>query len=228
MLSNTEKGSDKTETRTDYICEKHVWYSYRDSDREWQEDGKKVIIVSAICWMVYIAHQWCYHVLSQSAESGSMVNMNGDDKWMSEWHLVEVWCHYTPPCSEEDHGWGGMVIVRHGSSCSSGLLAFPVLHTIHFSRASHSSSSSVSNQRSPSGPSPLHLTRYWVLQPFLHSSTIFSMKNSFAPSMLVGGVHVWGIGCHCFLRTVWLWRCGILGTDVIVLVGPRLLWSGVC
>lgn len=78
------------------------------------------------------------------------------------------------------------MIIRRVFSWSSGVFMFPALCACHLSNASQSSSLLTGSQRSPSGPSPCHRTRYCIPVHLWHSSMILSTIHSSFPSMFTG------------------------------------------
>ena len=122
-----------------------------------------------------------YHVLVVYWGLDWWFNLEWRWWWWWWWWWWWVWCCYTLPHSERDVSLGGMVIVS--LSCCS---ACPALFLIQTSSALQSLSSPSSSHKSPSSPSPCHLTRYCILWPLCRSSTILSTKNSCVPSMIMG------------------------------------------
>ena len=181
----------------------------RDRGRKESDGEKEIILQQCMSWSLYrslvgsIRCQCCVSkvvrwVCHRCRQGAMCIRCRWGDV------VVIVWRSYTPPHSEEECGrGGGILIVSFGpfsssclSSCSwssshSNLCSPPFAS--HVSSALHSSSSSSFSQISPSSPSPHHHTKYCFLQPFHHSSTILSMKNSCWPSTFIGfgGCNVW-------------------------------------
>ena len=127
------------------------------------------------------------------------------------------------------HKWecGGIVIISLLDSPSNSVF---VLLEIHWSRAWQSLSSFSGSQMSPSRPSPLQWTRYWVFFPHCLSSTILSTKNYCCPSIKTGSGRercTWGKGYHCFLWRIWPQTCGKQGSLLSDLAVSTSVWNAV-
>ena len=93
-----------------------------------------------------------------------------------------------------------------------------ILHASQVSNTLHSSRSPALSHKSLSGPSPHHHTRYCMPFLCLRSSTIFSMKNSWALSGLRG--------CRAWLGNVELLFSSKGFTSEVWKMGKDLEWFG--